>query len=93
MKASKPIQLVLANPIYIQRAALVAHHGDLQSVLCLEPADQLDHPGVGFRLRKHETPKLSAGERSLFAKHHQRQIFFQRETPLLIGFKGQPIPF
>jgi hypothetical protein len=43
-------------------------------------------------LREHETPKLSAGERSLFAKHHQRQIFFQRETPLLIGFKGQPMP-
>jgi hypothetical protein len=64
----KPGQLELANPIRIQFPPLVADHGDLQPVPDLELGDQLDHLAVGFRLREHEAPKLSPGERSLLVE-------------------------
>jgi hypothetical protein len=67
-KIHQPAQLELPNPIRIELAPLVADHGYLQPVPDLELGDQLDHPGVTFRLREHETPKLSPGERSLLVE-------------------------
>src|SRR5208282_1002609 len=58
----KPVQFELSNPIRIQFTRFVADHNDLQSILCLELADQLDHPGIRFRLREHEAPELRACE-------------------------------
>ena len=57
-----------------------------------ELSDQLDHLGVGFRLREHEAPKLSPGERSLLVENHPVQILLQRELPLLVGVEGQVMP-
>src|ERR1019366_1535258 len=71
----KPVQLELSNPIHIQFASFVADHGDLQSVPDLEPGDQLDHLRARFRLREHETPKLSPGERPLLVEDYRPQIF------------------
>src|ERR1017187_6151083 len=54
-----------------------------------ELGDQLDHLGVGFRLREHEASKLGPGERSLSVKDHAIQILLQRELSLLVGVEGQ----
>jgi hypothetical protein len=66
----KPVQLELSDPMRIQFPSFVADHDDLQSVLCLELADQLDHLGIRLGLREHEAPKLSPAERSLSVEDH-----------------------
>jgi hypothetical protein len=91
-KIHKPVQLELPNPICVQFAPFVADHGDLQPMPDLEPSNQLDHLGVRFRLREHEAPKLSTGERLLFVEDHPTQIFFHRELSLLVGVEGQVMP-
>ena len=66
----KTIQLELSNPIRIQFAPFVADHDNLQSLLCLEFANYLDHLGIWFRLGEHEFPKLNPGEWPLFVEDH-----------------------
>src|SRR5208283_1566966 len=51
-----------------------------------------DHLGIRLRLREHEAPKLSPGERSLFVEDHPTQILFQRELSLLVSVEGQVMP-
>ena len=89
---NKRIQLELANPVRIQFPGLVAEHNDLQAILRLELADQLDHFGTRFRLRKHEAPELRPGERSLQIKDHSAQIFLQRELVLFVDIEVQAMP-
>ena len=91
-KIHKPIQLEFANPIRVQFARFVAHHGDLQSILCLDFAEQLDHLRMRLRLREHEAPKLSTGERSFLEEDHPIQIFFQRELSILVSGEVQLMP-
>ena len=66
----KPIQLELSNPIRIEFAPFVAHHGDLYPVPDLELRHQRDHLGGRFRLREHEAPEPSPREWSLLIKDH-----------------------
>jgi hypothetical protein len=72
--------------------SLVAYHDDFELVLDLEPGDQLDHAGVGFRLGEHEAAKLSRTERSLLVEDDPPQVFLQRQPSLFIGVKGQVMP-
>src|SRR5665254_13290 len=57
----KFIQLELSNPILIQFAPFVTDHADLESVLCFEFADKLDHARAPLRLSEPEVlePKPS----------------------------------
>jgi hypothetical protein len=58
----------------------------------LELRNQLNHLGIRFRLRKHEAPELSQGERSLLMKNHPPQIVFQRYFSILVGVEGKVMP-
>ena len=63
MKTStNSVQLELSNTMRIQFAPFIADHGDFQPMPGLQPSDQLDHLGIGFRLCEHEMPELSPGE-------------------------------
>ena len=91
-KSTNPFSLNLPNPMGIQFARFVADHGDFQPVPDLELSDQLDHFGVRFRLREHESPELSPCERSLLVENRPAQVFLQRELALLVGVEGQVMP-
>src|SRR5208283_4213087 len=69
-----------------------ADHGDLQPVPDLELSDQLDHFRAGFRLRAHEAPELSPGERALFVEDDSTQVFLESELSLFVGFERQAMP-
>jgi hypothetical protein len=66
----KLVQFELANPIRIQFARFVADHDNLQSVFGFQVANQFNHPGVRFRLRKHEAPEFSAGKWPFLVEEH-----------------------
>jgi len=55
------VKLELANAIRIHRARFVADHDDLEPVPDLELGDQIDHPGVRFRLREHKSAETVIG--------------------------------
>ena len=64
------------------------YHGDLQSLLCLELADQLGHFGIRLGLCEHEFLKLSRSKRPLLIKNHPAWIIFQSKLAHLVHIKG-----
>jgi len=80
------------NPVVIQLARFVAEYDDLQSILRLEPAHQLDHFHERFRLSAHETPKLSPREGSRLVEDHPAEILLKREFVRLVDDEVQAVP-